>query len=95
VNDVDALQRGIMDYWGLCETGIIPSPLRQRCRNRDINIRDLVLYNLKTYPEVSNDQNDQRLGCLMSFGSPWVTLGQPSDDEIGDWKYWNIVHEPV
>jgi len=52
VNDVDALQRGIMDYWGLCETGIIPSPLRQRCRNRDINIRDLVLYNLKTYPEV-------------------------------------------
>eukprot|EP00435_Cladocopium_sp_Y103_P046181 s2555_g13.t1 len=52
VNDLDALQRGIMDYWGLCESGIIPSQLLQRCLNRNINIRDLVLYNLKTYPEV-------------------------------------------
>lgn len=52
VNDVDALQRGIMDYWGLCETGIMPAPLLQRCLNKNINIRDLVLYNLKTYPEV-------------------------------------------
>ena len=56
VNDVDALQRGIMDYWGLCETGIMPAALLQRCLNKNINIRDLVLYNLKTYPEVSNDQ---------------------------------------
>jgi len=47
-----AVESGVMAYWGFCDSGLVPAELQDRCFQKELGISDIVLYNLRTYPNV-------------------------------------------
>jgi len=47
-----AAESGVMAFWGFCDSGLAPAELQDRCLKKELGISDIVLYNLRTYPNV-------------------------------------------
>ena len=52
VDDQDLLQRQVIDYWRLCDSGVVPPDLSPKCHPDELFLADFVEDTLQKFPDV-------------------------------------------